>query len=166
LSVIYVNFSKQSFPPPTPVCEKREVFTKTDQVTGIITYEAWQTGGELDRMDGPAYIERDPATGTVTYEEWRKGGKCHRADGPARIERDAQTGTITSEAWYNKDGWADRMDGPAHIERDAATGIITYEGWWKDGESFEPSVEVWAVWLRNSGERYAVSAPSQPAPSP
>lgn len=80
----------------------------------------------------------DLATGTVTYEEWRKDGKLDRADGPAYIKRDAATGTVTCEAWYNKEV----------------------------GHRFEPSTELRAAWLKNSGERIAPSLASASPPAP
>ena len=52
----------------------RTVTTETDPETGTVTRQAWYKDDQLDRADGPAYIERD-AAGVIVAEEWWKGGE-------------------------------------------------------------------------------------------
>lgn len=62
---------KQSFP-SAPIKKTCKIYTETDPVTNIVTYEGRLEDDKRHRTDGPVIIERDAATGFVTEHAWYK----------------------------------------------------------------------------------------------
>ena len=101
---------------------------------GTIEEEQWWRNGKFHRDDGPAYTGYYP-DGTIRTESWWKDGELHRDNAPAGIIYN-EDGTIGEEHWWQDDE-LHRADGPARIFY-SQDGDIEREQWWQYGEKIAP----------------------------
>lgn len=95
-------------------CKEQKPSLSWFNYNGTKQVEAWHINGELQRKDGPAYIEYYES-GNIKVEKWYNYGFLHReGDKPAFIEY-YEGGYKKRESWYYRDE-LHRINGPANIE--------------------------------------------------
>ncbi len=112
--------------------------------------------GELDRDDGPAWIEWY-ANGVKRHEGWWRDNNLDREDGAA-ITKWRANGVRECERWW-RNGELDRQGGPAVTEWHA-NGTKSYEWWYRNDKCDRdggPSITVW----RDTGDKIYEGWPSQ-----